>query len=81
MLTCTIWRIARNLIFLSFSVPPRVTPFDFEDNPLHSGDYAQLNCLVAVGDLPLNIDWKLNGQSVDNYAEITISKVGKGVHY
>lgn len=58
-------------------VPPRVTPFYFEDNPLHEMAYAQINCLVAEGDLPILISWKLNGHYIDNYAEIAVSKVGK----
>lgn len=32
---------------------------------------------MAEGDLPLHINWKLNDHSVDNYAEMTVSKVGK----
>ncbi|KAJ8982888.1 hypothetical protein NQ317_004318 [Molorchus minor] len=46
----------------------------FKDNPLHSGEYAQVNCLVAVGDIPLTIEWKLNGKPVSYYAEISVSK-------
>lgn len=60
-----------------YLVPPRITPFYFEDNPLHSGEYAQVNCLVGTGDLPLNIGWRLNGKNLKNYPEVSISKGGK----
>lgn len=74
----TVW-LCSLLIFCVFfpSVPPRITPFYFEDNPLSSGQYAQVNCLVSEGDLPVTIEWTLNDQKVDNYAEISMSKVGR----
>lgn len=62
--------------FLS-TVLPRVTPFYFEDNPLHSGQYVQVMCLVAEGDLPIDITWELNGRNIIDYQEISTSKVGK----
>lgn len=45
-------------------VPPRMNPFSFEVNPVHEGDYVQVNCLVAGGDLPIEIKWKLNDVDV-----------------
>ncbi|KAF7271145.1 hypothetical protein GWI33_015951 [Rhynchophorus ferrugineus] len=62
---------------LQVNVPPRISPFFFQDNPLHEDSYAQVNCLVTEGDLPLRINWRLNGKYVDNYDEITVSKGGK----
>lgn len=58
-------------------VPPRVTPFFFEDNPVHEGQYIQVNCLVSEGDLPLEINWDLNGVDVESINEISSSKIGK----
>lgn len=52
-------------------VPPRITPFYFEDNPLHAGQYAQVNCLVAEGDLPVEIQWTLNGRSLRDFGEVS----------
>lgn len=42
-----------------------------------SGQYAQVSCLAFEGDLPITIEWSLNGQPLNNYAEISIDKVGK----
>lgn len=58
-------------------VSPRIIPFYFEENPLQSGQYAQINCLVAEGDLPIEITWTLNDKSIDSFAEISVAKVGK----
>lgn len=66
-----------HIISLISLVPPRIAPFSFEGSPLHAGQYAQVTCLVAEGDLPININWLLNDQSIDNYAEITVAKAGR----
>lgn len=58
-------------------VPPRITPFFFEDNPHHAGQYVQVTCLVSEGDLPLSIKWTLNGKKSEDYAEINVAKMGK----
>ncbi|XP_060529774.1 cell adhesion molecule Dscam2 isoform X28 [Cylas formicarius] len=68
---------ARGSLEVQVMVSPRITPFYFEDNPLHAGQYAQINCIVSEGDLPITIEWKLNGEDIDTYAEISVSKVGK----
>lgn len=33
--------------------------------------------MVSEGDLPLNIKWKLNEQSLEIFPEITVAKIGK----
>lgn len=56
---------------------PRITPFAFEDNPVHEGQFAQIACSVSEGDLPLRIDWRLNGRDIGEYSEIGVSAIGK----
>lgn len=56
---------------------PRITPFTFEDNPVHEGQFAQVGCSVSEGDLPLAIEWTLNGHSIQQYSEIGVSTIGK----
>ncbi|KAL4143242.1 hypothetical protein QTP88_005598 [Uroleucon formosanum] len=41
---------------LNVHVPPRIVPFAF-DEPIYSGQSAQITCLVSEGDAPLNISW------------------------
>lgn len=64
-------------MIISLQVLPRIIPFYFEENPLHEGQYAQVNCLVAEGDLPIDIEWTLNGASLERFSEISFTKVGK----
>lgn len=60
-----------------FQVAPRITPFAFEDNPVHEGHFIQINCLVSDGDLPIKINWKLNDLNVEQYDGITSTSIGK----
>lgn len=59
------------------SVIPRIAPFTFEGSPLEEGQYTQVNCLAAAGDLPISFSWLLNDRNLDFDAEISISKAGK----
>lgn len=56
---------------------PRITPFVFEDNPVSEGQFVQIACSVSDGDLPLTLEWYLNGHNLDNYQEVSMSKIGK----
>lgn len=58
------------------TVPPRITPFIFEDNPISSGQPAQISCFVPTGDLPVEIKWTLNGLGVDDFPEISTGRIG-----
>lgn len=44
---------------------------------MHSGQYVQVTCLITEGDLPLKIEWELNGKPIFDYHEISTSKMGK----
>lgn len=59
------------------TVLPRITPFEFEDNPLHEGQYVQVQCLASDGDFPITFHWMLNGMNVKNFPDVTISTMGK----
>lgn len=58
-------------------VPPRITPFAFEDNPVHEGHFIQINCLVSDGDLPIDITWNLNSVDVKEFNGISATPIGK----
>lgn len=66
-----------NFTKFSLLVPPRISPFSFENNPMQAGQYVQVTCLVAEGDLPLEITWTLNDQSLESFPEVSIAKLGK----
>jgi len=41
------------------------------------GQYLTLHCSVPGGDLPLDIDWTLDGQQISEDLGITTSRVGR----
>lgn len=58
------------------SVPPKIAPFTFGDEPANFGESSSITCNVIVGDYPIGIEWRLNGEPLDE-ALISIGKMGK----
>lgn len=58
-------------------VAPRIAPFSFEETPLHSGQYAFIQCVVPDGDLPIDINWQFNGRNIDEFPDIVVAKAGR----
>ena len=56
---------------------PRISPFEFDDNPVPSGQSLQVTCFASEGDLPIYISWTLNGKPIGEYPEISTGIVGK----
>lgn len=48
---------------------PQITPFDFGDEPLNTGELTGVSCIVSKGDLPIEIYWTLNSN------QLRVSKV------
>uniref|UniRef100_T1IT66 Down syndrome cell adhesion molecule-like protein Dscam2 n=1 Tax=Strigamia maritima TaxID=126957 RepID=T1IT66_STRMM len=79
-------QLAESSVLLSILVPPKILPFQFQDN-LSEGVRAQLHCVVSEGDLPLTIIWTkdekpiakellINIRNIDDYSSIlSISNV------
>lgn len=65
------------LIFII--VAPQILPFDFGEESVNSGDLASVTCSVHKGDLPLNITWLHNNQTIGYKTGIMVSKVGKKI--
>lgn len=61
------------------SVPPKIAPFDFGDDPLNYGEPASVQCTILDGDLPINVEWMLNDRSAQELHDISIVKLGKRV--
>lgn len=64
---------------IPISVPPSIAPFSFGDIPLNSGVFAQLQCIVTYGDLPINISWSFSGEQIENQVGISTMKVADRV--
>jgi len=62
-----------------FIVPPRIVPFNFEE-PIFSGQSAQITCLVSEGDAPMNISWWFrksdNSELIPLPSGISVNKMG-----
>ncbi|XP_043064021.1 Down syndrome cell adhesion molecule-like protein Dscam2 isoform X25 [Drosophila ficusphila] len=67
---------ARGSLEVQVMVLPRIIPFAFEEGPAQVGQYLTLHCSVPGGDLPLDIDWTLDGQQIHEDLGITTARVG-----
>lgn len=56
---------------------PRIVPFEFDDGPANSGQDISISCMIPEGDLPLEINWYINSESVEKFVGITTARVGK----
>lgn len=59
---CTQTLFARiyTIICSACLVAPLIAPFDFGDEASNVGEVAGVQCMVAKGDLPMDIFWSLN---------------------
>ncbi|XP_046866014.1 Down syndrome cell adhesion molecule-like protein Dscam2 isoform X29 [Drosophila willistoni] len=55
---------ARGSLEVQVMVPPQVSPFNFGSEVLNMGDVLSVTCLTLKGDLPLKIQWTLNGAPI-----------------
>ncbi|KAL1498145.1 hypothetical protein ABEB36_008993 [Hypothenemus hampei] len=70
---------ARGSLEVQIMVPPQITPFDFGEESINSGDLASLTCSVHKGDLPINISWLHNNISIGYKEGVMISNAGKKI--
>ncbi|XP_047735804.1 Down syndrome cell adhesion molecule-like [Hyalella azteca] len=62
---------------LHVNEPPEVLPLNFPSDRFVEGDFAQGNCMVHKGDLPIIISWLFNGQPVTISDEVQINAMGQ----
>lgn len=55
---------------------PKIVPFNFDD-PIFSGEAAQVTCMVSAGDQPLDISWEFDGASISSISGVSTTKVGR----
>ncbi|XP_070134572.1 cell adhesion molecule Dscam1 isoform X22 [Drosophila bipectinata] len=68
---------ARGSLEVQVMVLPRIIPFAFEEGPAQVGQYLTLHCSVPGGDLPLTIEWTLDGQEIPEESGISTARVGR----
>lgn len=62
------------------SAPPKIATFSFGDEPLNFGESASAQCTINGGDLPMRVQWLLNGMEIPSYLEVTTSQIGKRIN-
>lgn len=67
-------------MFILHPVSPKIAPFDFGEEPLNFGEPASVQCTILGGDLPIEVTWTLNNESIAKYFDISVSKIGKRVN-
>lgn len=60
-----------------FPVPPQIVPFDFGEDPVNSGEFASVSCSVHKGDLPIDISWYHNNNTITEGNGVTVLKNNK----
>lgn len=77
----TLTQDAYNSIFIAppSSVPPVVQEFAFTKLPMNAGEFANLQCIVSSGDLPLNIRWSYPGEEMGGSSGVLAKKVADRV--
>uniref|UniRef100_A0A182YKL3 Down syndrome cell adhesion molecule n=2 Tax=Neocellia TaxID=44535 RepID=A0A182YKL3_ANOST len=83
-----ITKSGQKLSFLSFesvqarhAVPPILLPFDFGEEPADVQSTTSVNCAVAKGDPPIEINWMFNGSKLFTSDGILITKSGQKISF
>lgn len=61
------------------TVPPKLVPFTFGEDPMNYDETVSVTCSVSVGDLPINFIWLLNRVPIEPYQDIVTEKRGKRI--
>ncbi|XP_072939093.1 cell adhesion molecule Dscam1 isoform X24 [Epargyreus clarus] len=69
---------ARGTLELQVMVIPHIKPFEL-DEAVFSGESVHLDCHVPKGDLPLNISWSFQGETVTRKMGVTTTKLNERV--
>uniref|UniRef100_A0A1A9V521 Ig-like domain-containing protein n=1 Tax=Glossina austeni TaxID=7395 RepID=A0A1A9V521_GLOAU len=62
---------------LVVNVPPKITPFDFGEEPVNFEETVSVTCIISSGDQPIDIEWLFNDYGVSSYSGVTVLKNSK----
>lgn len=62
-------------LLLTFSVPPKLSPFHSATLSLNVGDRASITCSVIKGDTPLSVKWLKNANLIDPSQRVSVTQV------
>lgn len=60
-------------------MPPTIQQFSFTKLPMNAGEFANLQCIVPTGDLPLNVRWSYPGEEMGGSSGVIAKKVADRV--
>uniref|UniRef100_T1IHT8 Down syndrome cell adhesion molecule-like protein Dscam2 n=1 Tax=Strigamia maritima TaxID=126957 RepID=T1IHT8_STRMM len=66
---------ARGYVDINILVPPKITPFFFQEDVVRQGSRARLQCVVSDGDTPMTIKWLKDGSEISKALGITIREI------
>lgn len=66
-----------NHCYISEIVAPKISHFEFGDEPSNYGDSASVQCLITSGDFPVEFKWLFNGKPLMAFDSISTTKLGK----
>uniref|UniRef100_A0A182K8V3 Ig-like domain-containing protein n=1 Tax=Anopheles christyi TaxID=43041 RepID=A0A182K8V3_9DIPT len=66
---------------LKVIVPPILLPFEFGEEPADVQSTTSINCAVAKGDPPIEINWMFNGSKLFTSDGILITKSGQKISF
>lgn len=61
------------------TVPLKLKPFTFGEEPLKEGDTVGVQCVILSGDLPASLSWMLDGQPLVTTDNVVVSKTGSKI--
>ncbi|KAL9920269.1 Down syndrome cell adhesion molecule 1 isoform 1-T1 [Glossina fuscipes fuscipes] len=68
---------ARGSLEVQVMVPPKITPFDFGEEPANFEETVSVTCIISLGDQPIDIEWLFNDYALSSYSGVTVIKGGK----
>lgn len=71
--------VVNTILLYYLLVPPQISPFDFGDEAINSGDSASVTCSVTKGDLPVNITWLHNNKEILSSLSVTIMRMNRKI--
>lgn len=62
------------------TVPPKITPFTFGDEPMSFGEPVSVSCTISGGDLPIDVIWTHNRAPIEPSIGVLMEKRGKRIY-
>ncbi|CAH0555683.1 unnamed protein product [Brassicogethes aeneus] len=70
---------ARGSLEVQVMVLPKIQPIFFGEEVPLSGETVSVQCVVSIGDMPIQFSWMLNGKPISEQNNINIGSFGKKI--